>query len=81
MNSDRKIDAGSNSSQSEADRRVQHLIPRIRSFSKYMGFAVSLIGLLVLSGRLLGIEQLNNVNNVYAVSKPAGKKFSDGFLG
>src|SRR6185503_5826772 len=55
-----KIEAGSNSSKSEADRRVHHLIPGIRSCSKYMGFAVSLIGLLVLSVRLLGIEQLNN---------------------
>lgn len=60
MKTDRKIAAGSNPSKSEADRRVHHLIPGIKSFSKYMGFAVSLIGLLVLSGRLLGIEQLNN---------------------
>ena len=56
----RKIEVGSNSSKSEADRHVHHLVPGIKSFSKYMGFAVSLIGLLVLSGRLLGIEQVNN---------------------
>ena len=56
-----KIEVGSNSSQSEADRHAHHLVPGIKSFSKYMGFAVSLIGLLVLSGRLLGIEKLNNV--------------------
>ncbi len=61
MKTDRKIEAGSNSSQSEADRYVHHLVPGIKSFSKYVGLAVALIGLLVLSGWLLGIGQLNNV--------------------
>jgi two-component system C4-dicarboxylate transport sensor histidine kinase DctB len=60
MKMDRKIEAGSSSSKVEADSHVHQLVPGIRSFSKYMGFAVSLVGLLVLSGWLLGIGQLNN---------------------
>ena len=47
------------SSESEANKYVRPLIPGIKSFSKYMGFAVSLIGVLVISGWLVGVEKLN----------------------
>src|SRR5687768_864159 len=57
----RKIEKGNISSESDADKHVRLLVPGIKSFSKYMGFAVSLIGLLVISSWLLGIEQSNNV--------------------
>ena len=45
----RKTNIVSNSSQSEADVHVHPLVPGIKSFSKYMGFAVLLTGLLVIS--------------------------------
>src|SRR6185503_20680284 len=56
----RKIEIGINSSESAANTYVHHLVPGIKSFSKYMGFAVSLIGVLVISAWLFGPENLNN---------------------
>ena len=56
----RKIEVVDDSGKSESVKDIQHLLSGIKSFSKYMGFAVSLIGLLVLSGWLLGVEQVNN---------------------
>src|SRR5687767_7937410 len=53
----RKIEVGSNS---ESETDVHYLVPGIKSFSKYMGFAVSLIGVLVIFSWLVGIEQVNN---------------------
>jgi PAS domain S-box-containing protein len=57
----RKIEIVSISSESETDRHVHRLVPGIKSFSKYVGFAVSLIGVLVVLSWLVGLEQLNNV--------------------
>src|SRR5215207_249307 len=57
----RTIERESISSESETDRRVHYLVPGIKSFSKYMGFAISLIGVLVIFSWLLDIERSNNV--------------------
>ena len=57
----RKTDIVSNSIKAKANTYVHPLVRGIESFSKYIGFAVSLIGLLVISSWLFGIQRANNV--------------------